>query len=442
MNFSNSKALYSAVIFSLILATNLSAQSQPSDSLTLDDVVRLVKQNHPAIEAARGNIEAAQARASQTESAEKPAFGADLNYVRIDPVPTFDINGHEMELAPHNNFNFEATGHYTIYDYGRNQAEQSVGANRVKAAGLSVETIQFNLTNQAIQLFYSILMLQRSLLLNDQQVAALEEHSSIAKLKTAAGAATDFDVLTTEVRVAAARNQRIDIENNRQRQEIALKRLIGWEDKSPLKLKGSFGDYSKAEDWLKQPSDTLEAKAYSGRPEIAAVRQEIAVARAQKSLIALSDKPSFDANGAVGFKNGYVPNLNELRANWMVGLRASMPIYRGRITERRLEESQAMLRSAQARLIDLQQQVASEVRLALADLGAARDKMKLCDLLIEQAQSALDLANKRYEAGAGSNLDVLDAETSLAQANFQQVQAQYAVEISLRALFRALGRQY
>jgi outer membrane protein len=136
-----------------------------------------------------------------------------------------------------------------------------------------------------------------------------------------------------------------------------------------------------------------------------------------------------------------MPELDKPRANWALGVQVQVPLYRGKMMDHRMEEALAQQRAAEIRLNDLQQQIASEVRQASADLSTAQSKLALCAMQIQQAKAALDLANKRYSAGTGNNIEVLDAETAVAQAEMLEVQAVYACTVGKATMEYALGRK-
>ena len=119
-----------------------------------------------------------------------------------------------------------------------------------------------------------------------------------------------------------------------------------------------------------------------------------------------------------------------------------VPIYNGHITNHRIAEAQAMKRSTDARIQELERQVASEVSQSLVEVKTAEAKLKTVQRQVEQAEEALKLANAKYRAGTVRNLDLLDAETTLALTGLLQVQAEYAFSIASYSLAKAMGREY
>jgi len=75
-----------------------------------------------------------------------------------------------------------------------------------------MELTKTNLSLQTIRVFYTIILLQKSMKVQDEQIEALNQHLSVTQKRVAAGTATSFDVLTTQVRVAGAQNQKVDIQ--------------------------------------------------------------------------------------------------------------------------------------------------------------------------------------------------------------------------------------
>jgi outer membrane protein TolC len=69
------------------------------------------------------------------------------------------------------------------------------------------------------------------------------------------------------------------------------------------------------------------------------------------------------------------------------------------------------------------------------------DKLQTTEVAVQQAKTALNLAKIRYEAGTVTNLDLLDAETALAQARFERLQALYNFVMGKYDLDQAIGEK-
>jgi outer membrane protein len=149
--------------------------------------------------------------------------------------------------------------------------------------------------------------------------------------------------------------------------------------------------------------------------------------------------PSLKVNLAYGLKNGYIPNLDVLRGNWVAAVGVQVPIFNGFKTRSQEQESEANLRATRAHTTDVERAVTSEVLQAVSDVRASLDKIQTSELQVRQAKQAIDMATVRYESGVVTNLDLIDAQTALAQAELFHLQALYHYVLSRYALGKSIG---
>ncbi|MCX6122094.1 MAG: TolC family protein [Ignavibacteriales bacterium] len=407
------------------------------DSLTVEQAVQRVLQIHPAIEQALANTRAAEARVSQISSARVPDITTEASYTHIGPVPAFFFGGQNLVLAPEDNYDAHIVGRYTAYDFGKTSASEELSQARVQSSRDMVGLTKSNLASQTIRTFYTIVLLRKSLLVQDEQIEALNQHITVTQKRVAAGSATNFDVLTTQVRVAASQNQRVEILNSLQKQESILRQLLGFQANTLLLIRGSFEQTSIALD-----IDSLIQVAMQQRPEVKLVRDAEQSAQFQKKLSSRGNMPSLNVSAAYGLKNGYEPNIYALRGNWMWGVQARVPLFDGGRVSHQEEEAQASLQAEQAHGLDVERQIRSEVEQVIADVQAAIAKVQISEVQLQQAQEAVTIARTRYETGSITNLDLLDAETAESSARLMNLQALYRFVISKYELSRAVGASY
>ncbi len=407
-----------------------------NDSLTIEEAISRVLGTHPAVEQAAAGVEAATARIGLASSGYYPQAAADLAYARIGPVPVLAFPGFgEFKLYPENNYDAHVGVSQMVFDFGRRSAAVDISKSGVESATDNVTTVRTGLAFQTIQAFYGILFLQQSLNVQSQELAALREHLDVTQKRVEGGSGTELEVMTTRVRVAAAETRRIDIQNLYKDQELALLRLLGEPPDTALPLKGGFTLVP-----VSLAVDSLTTVAFAHRSELAATRDALRTAELQHHLATLEDLPSVSMNLSYGVKNGYIPNLDILRGNWVAGVQVEVPIFNGFRTRSRQEETAAMSKSAQANQSVVERAVALEVQQALEGVRSARAKVETANVQVQQATDAVRNARLQYEAGAATNLDLLDAETSLAQARLAQVSSMYQYTLSRYSLDRATGK--
>ena len=417
--------------FGIIIAVPADA----ADSLSLNEAVRIAVQNGPTVRQAIAGVHASEARAEESRTFEYPSANAGAGYTRIGPVPELFFPGlGSFKLFPENNYDAHVSLRQTLYDFGKVSATADVSESRVQTTRRTVDMAKLSLAYQTAQIFHTILFLQLSIDVQDEEIQTLNEHLLINRKREEAGTATDFDVLTTEVRVAGAENQRIELRNNLQKQRILLRRLLGLDPSSEVALRGTFAVSAAVFN-----ADSLIALALNQRVEYAALQDEARTASLRVRLASLGDYPSMNFMVEWGVKNGFIPNLDILRGNWVAGFQVEVPLYEAGRTEQKKEEATADVEGINANLADMKDRIGSEVRQALSDVQAAVGKFETSELQVHQAKEAVSIARKRYEAGAISNLDLLDAETSLSQANLSRVQVLYSYVLSRLYLDHSIG---
>ncbi len=432
---------YPCIILALILGLTfpgmLSAQSATPDSLTIQGAVALTLENNPVIQQAISQEKAAMAGVGSSQSYYYPDISIRGNYTRLGPVTKISLPTGSLSLFPADNYDIHILVNQMVYDFGR----VSTGIKAARAGQASatdyIDLAKTGLAYQTIMVFNNILILKQSITVLDGQIEALNQHLEANRKKVEAGTATDFDVLTTEVRIALTRDRKIDAQKSLESQLIMLHRLTGLPSDQEIDTKGEF-----SVDSLQLSQDSLLALAEKQRPEMILALDAEASAEIKLEFSSLGNRPSLYFNFTGGIKDGYQPNIYKRTANFTAGLLLNVPIFNGRLTHFQSAEARANLNAAKANTQNIMRQVTSEVNTALADVRSSFDKIQNAMIQVKHAEDALSMANVQYEAGVITNLELLDTQTSLSEARLSLLQAQYAYTVSLYALDRATGRRF
>lgn len=423
------------LIFLTIFFTTVSfGQQLQNDNLTLKDVINLTVENHPLIKQKQEELRGAEFRVEQQKSSYLPNVVGQASYTRIGPIPEFSFGGQSIELAPANNYSIGVFVHQTLYDFGKRDAQVNYASSFLQSIKDNEELVKNDLSNQAIKIFYGILFLEKSIAVKDTQFAALQEHLRVTEIKIKDYAATDYDVLSTKTRMMEIKNEKIELLNEQYKQEQYLKELIGADRNKQIFLSGNFNlpEFSFN-------ADSLLNLAMNQRLELKSALDTRQSAVLQKELISKNDNLIFNADLGYGFKNGYEPNLFVMRGNWFATLSASIPIFNGHLTENRIDESLAAIKTDDEKVAQIKESIKTDVYQSLSDLKSSVEKVKSTSEQIDYAKKSLELAKIQYERGVVTNLEVLDAETALAQARLLNIQAMYKSIINYYSLRRATG---
>ena len=227
----------------LVSLGTLSAQSSGTDALTLtvEQAVARTKANQPLIRQALDAVEAARARVGEAQSAYYPMVSGTASYNRlsdqsfsIDSVlPPFLVSqvpaqyqgllSAPFSLVPDNLWDFNLGLNQVITQFGKRDVQVKLAQSGLASARIGVDQVTTAVSYQAVQVFYTALFLQEQGKALDEQYANLQEHLHVIQVREDTGSATRLEDLGTRVRMAALQSQRSEIENQVQKQKIALR---------------------------------------------------------------------------------------------------------------------------------------------------------------------------------------------------------------------------
>jgi len=433
----------------LVVAAFLAAGplATAATAVGLKEAVARSVNNQPLILQAEAAVEAARAVEGQAKSAYLPTVAGVASAVHVEPQigidQSFDIpNLGSMEMkeeeSPLNALDFHLGASELVFDFGRREIQVRLASSGAGSAAISLEQIQSNIAYQAASLFYSVLFLEREVGVLDEQLATLGQHLDDAQKREDTGSSTHYDVLTTQVRVATVRSQRIDAAGQLAKQKIALGQIMGLREGEDFEAEGDFAPMAAPG----TPSALLSA-AYGQRQDIALSRSAEKQAEMGVSLAELGHAPTLLAQAQAGFKNGELTfdnaDIDKLVFAWNVGLVLNVPIFDGMLTEGRIAEARSRLEAARSGTEAASRSARTQVLQALRDLETSREQTANSRAQLDQAQEALGMAKVQYDIGAGTNLQYLDSQTSLELAKLTSLGASYKEEMSALALRQALG---
>ncbi len=420
-----------------------SAQSHSTDSLTVEEAIHMVLASSPAIQQQMHLITASKARVDESKSSLYPNAGISLNYARLGPLASINFPGlGNFDMFPANNFDEHLGVSATIYDFDKRQKDIDFAKSQVAGYKDRLELVKQELAYRTAQIFYTILFIKQSIKVQNEAINTLKEHIALIKKKVEAGTATSFDVLTTKVHLSSAEEEKINLENSLTNSEINLRQLLGIPSNEIIEPVGEF-----SESPVQYNADSLINLAMQNRYEIKSANDQIASEKAHDNVVSAMYNPTINVAATYGLKNGYIPNLDAWRGNYMAAVNVNIPLsgvipYFGGYREEKMhQESSANIQAADSYKSDVILRVKTDVQKGISDLHSSMDKFNTTDVAVQQADTALSQAKIRYEAGTVTNLDLLDAETSLAQAKLMRLEALYRYVIGRYELLQAVGEK-
>jgi outer membrane protein TolC len=418
--------------------------NQPfAQPLSLPDAVNLALRRNANILRARKDVEAAEGVMIQTRAIAVPKVRLTAHYSAVEES---DV---EVPPPPATNFTFGTDQSWagqvrliqSLYEGGRINSAFRVGRLTREQSVLNYQTAVANTVFEVQTAFFDVLLNAEQIGVQEASIELLERELADTTRRFDAGTVPRFNVLRAEVEVANARPRLIRVRNAFRIAKNNLVNLLGFDvpketlEDIPLQLAGKL----EAEPYQVELPRAIFS-ALDRRSELGALRKAEALRKEDIVSARSGYKPSLQAYvGYDSHSSVFGPELTDEAHGWITGVQLSWDIFDGFRTRGRIQEAAARYDQAGIELSDAGRRIELEVRTAYSSFTEAREVLESQKKVLEQAEEAVRLASARSEAGAGTQLDVLSAQTALTEARTTQVQALRDFAVARARLERATG---
>ena len=274
--------------------------------------------------------------------------------------------------------------------------------------------------------FYDVLLNRALIKVQEESVQLLGDQLKDQQNRFDAGTVPRFNVLRAEVELSNARPDLIRAKNSYLIAQFQIAKTLGLDPgpngKPTFDCIGEFQIIERPLGLLNALQLAREKRAY-----LKVQRQQILIAKEQIKVALAGYKPRLDASAGYEFRNSRLSDeLDKVVDGWFYGVTGSWNIFDGLETAGKVQQARAQLESSKINYDDSVQKVELEVQQSYANLQAARETIRSQQKNVEQALEALRLSNERFSAGAGTQLDVLDARVALTKARTTEIQSRAA----------------
>jgi outer membrane protein TolC len=247
-----------------------------------------------------------------------------------------------------------------------------------------------------------------------------------------AGLSPAIDTLRSQVELQTRQQQLIAARNDYARQKLLLARVIGL----PPGQEFVLTEKAPYETLSPLPVETYLQRAYASRQDYQAAQAQVRAAELSRRAATAGHYPSFDLNANYG-DIGITPAHSN--GTWQVNGGLNIPIFAGGKVRSDVLEADAQLKQARSQLGDLRGRIDYEVRAALLDLNSAAEQVEVARSSVDLAEQSLTQSRDRFSAGVADNLEVVQAQESVAAAHDSYIQSLYAHNLAKVELAYAIG---
>lgn len=300
---------------------------------------------------------------------------------------------------------------------------------------LSAEEQAYNeMKETATTGYFNMLNATNMKALRQESVDRLQAHLDNVIAQYNVGIVARADVLRSEVELANAKQDYITASNEYDVAEATLNNIIGTPLNTTLKLKDSL-------QYVPYDNDMAYCLAYSEqhRPELKQAEYAIDSAEAALVVARSGHMPKVYANASNNWGGNGSDWPGDDDENWSVGVTASMNVFDSGVTWSRIHAAQENLAKAKESQRQIKDNVELEVRTDYLSMREAEKRITTAQVAVASAEEDYHIAVVRYQAGVGTNIDVMDAQEALTQAKTNYYQALYNYNTSKAALNTSMG---
>ncbi|MEP6573660.1 MAG: TolC family protein [Gemmatimonadota bacterium] len=409
------------------LPTQLASRIQ---SLSLTDVLDVALRNNPTTQSAWANARAAAAAYGAAHGAYFPTIDASVDMTRLKTVASQGRQAVQQTL-----YSPAVTFSWLLLDLGGRSGVIEESRQALISADFNHNAVLQNVVLQVESAYFAY---AANLSLLTAERTAREEAAAglaAAQARHDAGLATIADVLQARTALSQADLALETTEGQVQTTRGGLAVSMGLPATLPYEI--STAPQGPAIGAVADSVETLVAQAVRLRPDLAAAYARERQAAARVGELRAQRLPSLSLSGNTGYQ--YIPSRNVSGTTYTVTLGVAIPLFSGFTREYNQQEAKALAEAAAADTRSLQQQVIFQVFSAYYALQTSARRVHTSETLFASAQQSQQVALARYKAGVGTVLDLLTAQTALANARAQQVQARLDWSTALAQLSHDAG---
>ncbi len=418
------------------LVTAATALAVPPDleqriqQLSLADVVDLALRNNPATRASWAQARASADLLGSARGQYFPTIDAQATLSRIkSPATGTRPAGQRTEYGPTISLN------YLLLDFGGRSGSVEKARQTLFAASLSHNATLQNTVLQAESAYFTYMATVALLGAERSAIAEAQANLTAAQQRFKVGLATIADVLQAKTALSQEQLNLETIEGNLQAARGGLAAALGLPanlpfDLAPLPAAIPVGAIS-------QSVDSVINDALRNRPDLAAARAQAAAAAADIRVARSAELPSLTLGSNAARTYSQPPTFAGPSYGITLGLQ--IPIFNGFSRQYDVAAARAQAEAISALADQTRQEVVTQVFVSYYALQTAERRVATADDLLASAQQSVQVAAGRYREGVGSIIDLLTAQTALANARAQQVQSRWQWYSSLAQLARDAG---
>ena len=405
-----------------------------AESFTLEEIYKRVFQRNEEVQISRKSIFHAEEERKRARSTVLPLLRATVKYDHSpeEKGEQRGASGEPFLLQPRHSYETRLTLEQPLYAGGKNSAGIQIAEKEIEVAkqdlNLSIESSLF----RTAEVFYEVLKAQKNLEAQKRNGERLREHRRLSDLRFRVGEVTESILLRAEAELAGAKAEFVSLENDLMVLRRELQILADLPENFGL-VEPPIPDVPNKKD-----SAFLELAFEKRNDVIRSLKQE-KISEERVNFARGNFLPSLSLEGTYWYRGQDPKSTFFIEDSWMVGARFEFPLFEGGL--RKAELAQALSNVEQARLesAKLKREVDIEVTRASLTLESVTRQLESRRDQVRFAQKNYEMVSKQFTYGLVTNVDLLDANQTLIEAERDVITAAFDRHVAILTLQKSVG---
>ncbi len=410
-------------IFSFHIFANVAFASK----LTKQEAFETMKKNSPRWQQTILLSAEATAQTSMAESANGPHVLLTSREVvaKINQLQYGFENQGTLNYISFGNTGFAVA--YSLYDAASNSRIDLAKKNQ-EMTDAQKEQYQSDLTFLMLAQYLQIARLNQKITNIDLNIQRDEEIVKAADMKVKVGAGVRLDQLRAKNLLEYDRIKKIDLQNQLEKAKMELAQTIGL-NQFNFDVEGlKFSEF--------QNSNKIDI---ANRKDVKAAQKTIELALENKNMHVNENKPKITFFGETGLSGAHVIGGSSALTG-SLGIQLSMSIFDSGLSKARVSDAEIKIKKAELQKNSVESEAESQIQMGLLQLKNADKAYELSQKQLSAAEEEMSMAQKRFQAGSSSGLEIANAQSSLANARDLYTDALFGFELAKLNYFKSLGK--
>lgn len=385
---------------------------QTTQPISLAQALELAKRNNRNLQVSLLELERSRSALKESQAALFPTLS-------INGSVTNSGDGFVSSTSqPSTSFSGQAQLNYNLYTSGSRNATIKEAEEQLRINELAVESQALEIELNVATQYYNLQQADEQVRISRSAVENSQASLRDAQSRLTAGVGTRFDVLQSQVNLA---NSQQTLTSAISQQQIARRQLA-----TTLSLSQS-ADISAAEPvqiaglWQLTVEESI-IQAFQNRPELPQQLAQRNISEQQRRQALSQLGPQISLASSYNLQDRYNDGVS-VTDGYSVGLQGNLTLFDGGAAKARAAQAKTNIAIAEVQFATQRDQIRFDVEQFYSQLRSNLDNVQTSTVALSQAQEALNIARLRFNAGVGTQTDVISAENDLTQAEGNRVTA-------------------